>query len=179
MAHIFIGIGSNSDPTENIAGGLRDLMQHFGKLTLSQTYATQPFEGTGDEFYNLVVGCHSGNSVESVVKVLKAIESAHGRTHLLRNLASIVLDLDLLTFDNLRLRTSNISIPHADISNRAYILKPLAEIAPQTRHPEIGDTYEKMWSEFIGTSGILRNVTPLFADIYRLNESLAPLKASS
>lgn len=178
MARIYIGLGSNSDPTRNIASGLRALMQHFGKLTLSQTYATQPAADAGDEFYNLVVGCDSRNNVKAVVEVLKAIESAHGRTHLERNHVSIVLDLDLLTYDSLRLQNENISIPRADISNVAYVLKPLAQIAPKTRHPEIGETYEKMWSKFTGKSAILRDVTPLFVDVYRLNETLTSSSVS-
>ncbi len=174
MARIYIGVGSNSDPTRNIANGLRALMRHFGKLTLSQTYATEPVGGAGGEFYNLVVGCDSAaDDVNTVVDQLRAIESACGRTRSQSDHAAIALDLDLLSFDNIRMRTDSIIIPHEDLLKRAYVLMPLAQIAPKTRHPEIGDTYENMWSKFTGKSGVLRDVTPLFEDVYRLNESLS------
>ena len=172
MAQIYIGVGSNCNAAQNIASALRSLMRHFGKLTLSKTYATEPVGCEGKEFYNLVVGCDSSHDAQGVIEALKAIESAHDREHLRQNYVSITLDLDLLTYDDLQLQIGNYRIPRADISNCAYILKPLAQIAPKIRHPEIGESYEAMWKKCVYKASILRNVTPIFSEVYRLNESI-------
>ncbi|HCU90635.1 MAG TPA: 2-amino-4-hydroxy-6-hydroxymethyldihydropteridine diphosphokinase [Gammaproteobacteria bacterium] len=172
MAQIYIGVGSNCNAEKNIASALRSLMRHFGKLKLSKTYATEPVGCEGKEFYNLVLGCDSSHDVQGVIEVLKTIESAHGREHLRQNYVSITLDLDLLTYDDLQLQIGNHRIPSTDISNCAYVLKPLAEIAPKTRHPEVGESYEAMWEKCVYKGGILRNVTTIFSEVYRLNESL-------
>jgi 2-amino-4-hydroxy-6-hydroxymethyldihydropteridine diphosphokinase len=172
MARIYIGLGSNIDPEHNIASGLSALMEHFGRLTMSATYATEPVGFEGDEFYNLVVGCNSNDDVNVVVEVLKRIESSHGRKHNEPKYSSRMLDLDLLTFDDLVLQNEKISIPRVDISKYAFVLKPLAQIAPDTRHPETGVTYKVMWDRFANSAGILRDVSHLFAHVYILNQSL-------
>lgn len=179
MARIYIGVGSNREPEQNIASGLSALMQHFGKLTLSPTYVTEPVGCEGDEFYNLVIGCDTNDDVRVVVEILKAIESAHGREPVHGNDVSLSLDLDLLTYNSLCLHNDNISIPRVDISTHAYVLKPLAQIAPDTRHPETGETYQEMWRRFVGHDVILRDVTHLFADAYRLNQSMTKSMTSS
>lgn len=179
MARIYIGVGSNIDPGDNISSGLTALIDRFGKLNLSATYATEPIGFAGDEFYNLVVGCDTDKDVDATVKVLKRIESDHGRKHDEEKYSSRKLDLDLLTYDDLILRNKMVSIPRADISKCAFVLKPLAELAPATRHPETGVTYQEMWKSFADKSGILRDVSAQFADVYELNQSLSATTAAS
>jgi 2-amino-4-hydroxy-6-hydroxymethyldihydropteridine diphosphokinase len=179
MARIYIGVGCNSTPEQNIASGLFALMQGFGHLTLSPTYVTQPVGCAGDEFYNLVVGCDTSDDVYGVVEALKVIESTHGRQRGYGNGAPVPLDLDLLTYDSLRLSSDQVSIPRVDISKYAYVLKPLARIAPHTRHPETGETYQEMWNSFVEKDGISRDVTYQFEDVYRLNQALDPSTALS
>ena len=172
MARIYIGVGSNIDPEHNISSGLTALIDRYGKLNLSATYATEPIGFAGDEFYNLVVGCDTDSDVNATVKVLKRIESDHGRKHDEEKYSSRMLDLDLLTYGDLILRNKMISIPRTDISKCAFVLKPLAELAPATHHPETGVTYDEMWKRFADKTGILRDVSDQFANVYELNQSL-------
>jgi 2-amino-4-hydroxy-6-hydroxymethyldihydropteridine diphosphokinase len=178
-ARIYIGVGSNIDPEDNISSGITSLNENFGKLTLSSTYATEPIGFTGDEFYNLVVGCDTVESLDATVKVLKRIEADHGRRHDEEKYSSRMLDLDLLTYDDLVLRNEQVSIPRVDISKYAFVLKPLAEIAPSTCHPETGLTYQEMWNTFPDATGIRRDVSDLFMDAYQRNLALNAVQAVS
>ena len=165
MARIYLGVGSNIDPEPNIAGGLATLKAHFGTLIVSSIYATVAVGFEGDEFYNLVVGFDSDDDVYTIVDVLKSIESAHGRTHDEPKYASRSLDLDLLTYDEQILHNKDISIPREDILKYAFVLKPLAEIAPETRHPQTRIRYRELWNEFTDKGAVLRDVSHLFERI--------------
>lgn len=162
MARIYVGVGSNIERRQNIASGLVALEKRFGSLTISTVYATESVGFAGDDFYNLVVGFDSDDDVHAIALALKAIESGHGRRHDEPKYSSRSLDLDLLTYDAQVVRTGKISIPREDILKYAFVLKPLAEIAPATHHPEVGVSYRELWERFADKSGLLRDVSHLF-----------------
>ncbi|MDP6184170.1 MAG: 2-amino-4-hydroxy-6-hydroxymethyldihydropteridine diphosphokinase [Gammaproteobacteria bacterium] len=165
MARIYVGVGSNIDPEPNIASGLAALEARFGTLIISSIYATAAVGFDGDEFYNLVVGFDSDDDVYAIFDALKSIESMHGRNHDEPKYSSRSLDLDLLTYDERVLRDQKISIPREDILKYAFVLKPLAEIAPDTRHPVTGVMYRESWNHFADKEAVLREVTHLFDQI--------------
>ena len=162
MARIYVGIGSNIDREQNVTSGLAALEGIFGRLDISSVFATTAVGFDGADFYNLVVGFDSDETPEAIVKILKTIESDHGRKHDEPKFSGRSLDLDLLTCDDRIVRTERISIPREDILKYAFVLKPLAEIAPDTRHPETGETYRELWNAFTGKDGLLRDVSHLF-----------------
>jgi 2-amino-4-hydroxy-6-hydroxymethyldihydropteridine diphosphokinase len=148
MPRIFVSIGSNIEREKNLRGAVRALRDAYGTLALSRVYESAPQGFTGDNFYNLVAAFDTGESIEAVKARLAAIETAHGRVRGDRRLASRTLDLDLLLYDNAVIHRAGLDLPRAEIQEYAFVLAPLAEIAPDLRHPETGETYRALWAKF-------------------------------
>lgn len=148
MPRVYISIGSNIDSEKNIRRAVRALRDAFGALTLSRVYESASQGFAGDNFYNLVAAFETDESIEAVKAQLAEIEIANGRGRDDRRFSSRTLDLDLLLYDNAVIHLSGFDVPRADIREYAFVLAPLAEIAPNLRHPETGETYGKMWERF-------------------------------
>lgn len=148
MPRVFVSIGSNIEPEKNIRGAVRALRDAYGALTLSRVYESASQGFSGDNFHNLVAAFDSTESIQAVKAQLATIETAHGRTRGDRRLASRTLDLDLLLYDDAVIHRAGLDLPRADIQEYAFVLAPLAEIAPDLRHPETGESYKEMWEKF-------------------------------
>lgn len=147
MSRGYISIGSNINRDENIASGLRALAQQFGELVVSSIYESEPVGFSGNAFYNLVVGFGSELDVKSIAQLLRQIEFAHGRTADSKKFSARTLDLDLLLYDDLIVNDGCLQIPRADIERYAFVLEPLAEIAPQLKHPILQLSYAQLWEK--------------------------------
>ncbi|MDH5786174.1 MAG: 2-amino-4-hydroxy-6-hydroxymethyldihydropteridine diphosphokinase [Chromatiales bacterium] len=148
MARIYLSIGSNIEREKNIRGGVEDLKRHFGEVTLSRVYESESVGFDGDNFYNLVAAIDTDMSAKSVSDTLHAIEAEHGRTREGPRFSSRTLDIDLLTYDDLVTNDNGLQLPRDEITKNAFVLWPLAEIAPQEKHPVLNQTYDEMWEEF-------------------------------
>lgn len=148
MPRGYISIGSNIDRDFNVSSSLRALEKQFGKLIVSSLYETEPVGFTGENFYNLVVGFDSDLDAKSVAKILKQIESEHGRTKNCKKFSARTLDLDLLLYGDQIIHDGRLRIPRDEIIKYAFVLEPLAEIAPQLRHPVSQQTYAELWQKF-------------------------------
>ena len=147
MPRVYVGIGSNIDRENNIRGAVRELTARYGPLTLSPVYESQALGFEGQNFYNLVVAFDAPESVERVKETLARIESRFGRTRENTRFAPRTLDLDLLLHGAAVRRHDHVKLPHPDIQRYSFVLRPLADIAPDSRHPETGLTYAEMWRQ--------------------------------
>jgi 2-amino-4-hydroxy-6-hydroxymethyldihydropteridine diphosphokinase len=143
----YIGIGSNIDKDRNIAAGLKALEQTFGNLIVSSVYESDPVGFSGDVFYNLVVGFDSGLDVKTVAEKLREIEFAHGRLPDSKKFSARSLDLDLMLFGDVVVNDGKLQIPRPDIERYAFVLEPLAEIAPTLKHPVLQLNYAELWQK--------------------------------
>ncbi|MCX7097066.1 MAG: 2-amino-4-hydroxy-6-hydroxymethyldihydropteridine diphosphokinase [Methylococcales bacterium] len=148
MSQGYISIGSNIDKDKHIPASLQALEQQFGKLICSSVYESEPVGFTGDVFYNLVVGFNSGLSVKAVAKQLRQIELDNGRTRDSQKFSARTLDLDLLLYDALVVNDGRLQIPRDEIERYAFVLEPLAEIAPDLKHPVSQQSYTELWEKF-------------------------------
>ena len=148
MLRGYISIGSNIDRDHIIPSSLRALKKQFGKLIISSVYETEPIGFIGAPFYNLVVGFDSDLEVKTVGKILKQMEADHGRVPGGGKFSSRKLDLDLLLYGDLIISKGRMQIPRDEITHYAFVLEPLAEIAPNLEHPILHQIYAELWDAF-------------------------------
>jgi 2-amino-4-hydroxy-6-hydroxymethyldihydropteridine diphosphokinase len=159
MPRVYVSLGSNIDRERNIRSALQALVRAFGKLTLSAVYETDAVGFAGDPFYNLVAAFDTNLSLEEIQTTLRHIEAEHGRTrgNTLR-FAARTLDLDILLYGELVRHDARFDIPRAETTTQAFVLGPLAEIAPDLHVPETGTTVAECWRQRGDLHATLRRV---------------------
>jgi 2-amino-4-hydroxy-6-hydroxymethyldihydropteridine diphosphokinase len=148
MPRIYLGIGSNVRREANIAGALATLGGRFAPLTVSPVYEGPAVGFEGDRFYNLVVGFDTDVDLLGLHGVLAVLEERHGRRPEAPRYAPRPLDLDILLYGDRVLRVNGIEVPRRDILQYAFVLRPLADIAPDLRHPANGRRIADLWQAF-------------------------------
>jgi 2-amino-4-hydroxy-6-hydroxymethyldihydropteridine diphosphokinase len=137
----YVGIGSNLDEPENqVEQALLELdrLPQSRLVGRSSLYRSAPVGFAGQpDFINAVARLETGLAPERLLTDLQDIESRHGRTRSFAN-APRTLDLDLLLFETLQLRTPRLTVPHPRMHERAFVLKPLVEISPELSLPGLG-----------------------------------------
>lgn len=145
MPLCFISIGSNINREHNISSALKILQCEFSNLTYSSVYESASFGFSGNAFLNLVISFYSEYRPAHIAMQLKNIEARHQRVRSQDKFSSRTLDLDLLLYDQEIINAESLTIPHSDILNYAFVLEPLAEIAPDRHHPIKNICYQKLW----------------------------------
>ncbi|MBB3062211.1 2-amino-4-hydroxy-6-hydroxymethyldihydropteridine diphosphokinase [Microbulbifer rhizosphaerae] len=148
MAQIFLSLGSNIDRERHIRAGLTALAARFGELQISRVFESEAVGFEGDNFYNLVVGIHTDLPVGQLALRLREIEDANGRLRSGPKFSARTLDIDILTYDDLSGTVDGVKLPRAEIEKNAFVLQPLAELAPEVVHPLTDKTFARMWAEY-------------------------------
>ncbi len=148
MARAYISVGSNIDRERNVTAALDALAASYGELLLSSVYESESVGFEGDAFYNLVVGVDTARSVGAVVQALGQIEDQRGRSRERPRFSSRTLDLDLLTYADVAGVVDDVSLPRQEITENAFVLRPLAEIAGGETHPKTHRSYAELWRDF-------------------------------
>ena len=148
MARIYISLGSNINREANTRSGVAALHEAFGELMLSSVYESESVGFVGDAFLNMVIACDAEGDVFETNRVLRDIEDAHGRDRSSPKFSSRSLDLDLLLYDELVLDENGLVLPRGEILKNAFVLWPLAEIAPALKHPLTQTSYAEHWRVF-------------------------------
>ncbi len=117
-------------------------------MRASRAYANPAVGFTGDDFINLVVAFPAELPTEDLLDRLKAIERDCGREPGAAKWGPRTLDLDLLLHGDRVGRVAGKNLPHADLLTRAWVLGPLAELAPALVHPVAGERMDSLWRRF-------------------------------
>lgn len=141
MATVYLALGANlGDRADNLRRALDALHRSFTVEAVSPCYETEPaYVLDQPRFYNLVCRATTTLTPLDVLPALKQIESDLGRLVTVRY-GPRVIDLDLLFYDDLILDLPEITVPHPRLHERAFVLVPLADIAPELLHPKLGLT---------------------------------------
>jgi 2-amino-4-hydroxy-6-hydroxymethyldihydropteridine diphosphokinase len=145
---VWVSLGSNLDRDASLRGAVRRLRAVAGDPVLSSVYESAAVGAAGPPFYNLVAGFETDLGVAAINDWLRAIETAFGRERGADKNAPRTLDLDLLTYGERVGVIDGYALPRADILQYAFVLAPLAEVAPHERHPFDGRTYAELWAVF-------------------------------
>lgn len=148
MTAVFVAAGSNVEPVPNLRRALDLLHAQFAPLTLSRAYRNAAVGFAGEDFVNLVVGFETRHGVEAVVECLHAAEAACGRERGAPKWAPRAMDLDILLYGELVCERPGLKLPRPDLVRRPYMLGPMAEIAPDLRHPTLGLSMAELWQRF-------------------------------
>jgi len=162
MARVYVSIGSNIEREQNIRAAVQALRDRFGALTLSQVYENQPIGFEGENFYNLVAAFDTDKTPEAVSAILHDIEQRRGRKRGPSRFTSRTIDLDLLLYNDLIREQATLRLPRHEIDEYACVLRPLAELAPEARHPRSGETFATLWARFDQTA---QPLTPVMLEL--------------
>ena len=141
MSLAYVGIGSNLlDPAAQVKSALAELarLPRSRLLKASSLYRTSPVGHTEQpDFVNAVAALETSLKPAELLAELQKIETQHGRQRSFKD-APRSLDLDLLLFDEIIQATADLKLPHPRMHQRAFVLKPLLEIAPGIAIPGVG-----------------------------------------
>jgi 2-amino-4-hydroxy-6-hydroxymethyldihydropteridine diphosphokinase len=146
MAKAYLSLGSNQDAATHLARALDELRARFGDVVASPLYRTPAVGFDGPDFLNGAAIVDTELAPEALDAWLHALEDAHGRRRDVPRFSSRPLDIDIVFYDDVVLRgPGNLELPRPDLRH-AFVLKPLADIAPTYRHPVSGQTLAALWA---------------------------------
>lgn len=148
MPAVYVAAGSNVAPEENLARAIAELRRQFPGTRLSRAYRNRAVGFSGDDFINLVAGFDTELPLSEVLTRLHAIETLCGRPRGAPRWAPRSMDLDVLLYGDMVCSEAAIKLPRPDLLQRAYMLGPLAELAPEVRHPTEQLTIGELWRRF-------------------------------
>lgn len=156
MAIVYIALGSNlGDRARHMREALQRLEPGVVVEALSPIYETEPqYVREQPAFCNAVVRVRTDLSPEKLLAHLKSVEEAVGRTKTFRN-GPRVIDLDIVLYDDQQMDSPSLTIPHPRMHERAFVLAPLTDIAPDLVHPRLRLTMRYLFKK-ISSRGVVR-----------------------
>ena len=148
MPAVYVAAGSNVAPARHIADAVSQLAREFPGVRFSPWYRNRAAGFEGDDFINLVAGFETALPVRAVIGKLQAIEARCGRPREAPRWAPRSMDLDVLLYGDLVLDEPGLKLPRPDLLKRAYMLGPLAQLAPEVVHPTAHLTIGELWRRF-------------------------------
>ena len=144
---VYLAVGSNmGDKNAYIAHGIEELGQVRGirNIRVSDLLVTKPYGGVvQDDFVNGAIALETLLTPEELLEELHVIEKHANRERII-HWGPRTLDLDIIFYDRLVYEDENLIIPHIDMENRDFVLKPLSELCPNYRHPVLGKTVTQL-----------------------------------
>ena len=159
MATVYLGLGSNESPEANLGLAIAELEKRYGELAISAIYRSAAVGFDGEDFLNLVVRLQSEDSPQAICEEIELIHDLAGRVRGSDKWRTRSLDVDLLLYDDLVKDERPIRVPREDILRYSFVLRPLAELAPDQVHPVTGKTMLEHWQEFDASSHPLEEVS--------------------
>jgi 2-amino-4-hydroxy-6-hydroxymethyldihydropteridine diphosphokinase len=148
MVDVYVAAGSNVRPEKYLARAVKLMEEQFKPLRVSPAYRNRAVGFEGADFINLVVGFSTVLPFAGVRERLQQIETACDREPNAPKWAPRSMDLDVLLFGDLICTDPGFIVPRPDLLKRAYMLKPLFDIAPDVMHPSAEKTIAELWAEF-------------------------------
>lgn len=160
MPHVYVAAGSNIDPERNLALAAAELERAFGPIECSPWYRNRAVGFEGADFINFVVGFETPQPLPRVIERLREIETRCGRPRDAPKWAPRAMDLDILLYGDVQCEQPGLVLPRPDLLKRAYMLGPLADIAPDLAHPTADATIRQLWERFDRDAHPLMPVRP-------------------
>jgi 2-amino-4-hydroxy-6-hydroxymethyldihydropteridine diphosphokinase len=148
MARVYLSLGSNLEPQRYLGAAIAALRERFGDITVSPAYRSKAVGFAGADFVNLAVGLDTELSPSVLNDWLHALEDRNGRRRDVPRYSDRTLDLDIVFYDTLVTQgPGHLQIPREELKH-AFVLRPIADIAPEFRHPVSGLSMAELWAAF-------------------------------
>lgn len=153
---VYLGIGSNlGNRQSNLDRAIEMLSERMKVSHVSSVYDTEPLDNPDQpRFLNIVAEVATRLSPEGLLTLARGIESKMGRTS--KTGQPRVIDIDILLYADLVMDTPELTIPHPRMTQRAFVLVPLAEIAPDLVHPVFGQTITELKEAVKEVQGVFK-----------------------
>lgn len=156
-AIVYVGAGSNLGDSLGILHAAARACEAYAQsmsFRVSPIYRTSPVDSSGDDYLNAVFRFRTLEGPAETLARLQLIENQHGRVRPYHN-APRTLDLDLLMYDELTMRSEFLTLPHPRLHERAFVLRPLADLCPDLTVPGVGSVSACLLS--VGSQEIARH----------------------
>jgi 2-amino-4-hydroxy-6-hydroxymethyldihydropteridine diphosphokinase len=146
MGRAYLSLGSNIEPAQHLRSALAALRERFGEVRVSPVYRTPAVGFDGEDFLNAAAIIETDLEPFALNDWLHALEDAHGRDRSGPRFGPRPLDIDIVFYDALTLDgPGHLQIPRDELKH-AFVLKPLADLAPDYVHPRIGRSLAALWA---------------------------------
>lgn len=148
MTRAYLSLGSNLQPQRHLRAALDELQARFGALKVSPAYRSRAVGFEGPDFVNLAVGLETELAPAALNDWLHALEDRHGRRRDVPRFSDRTLDVDIVLFGEAVIDgPGHLQVPRKELQH-AFVLRPIADIAPQLRHPLDGRSMAQLWAAF-------------------------------
>ncbi len=145
LNRVYLSLGSNIEPEQHLRTAIAALHAQFGDLLISRVHRTDAVGFDGPGFLNMAIGLDTGWTPQDLDRWLHALEDRNGRRRDVERYSSRTLDIDIVLFGDLIVDgPGHLQIPRDELKH-AFVLAPLAEIAPFARHPQNGRSISELW----------------------------------
>jgi 2-amino-4-hydroxy-6-hydroxymethyldihydropteridine diphosphokinase len=163
MERAYLSLGSNVEPERHLRAALAELRARFGRIEISPAYRTRAVGFDGPDFVNLAVGLDSDLEPVALHDWLHALEDRHGRRRDTPRYSDRTLDVDIVLFGTrIVAGPGSLRIPRAEL-DQSFVLKPLADIAPDVIDPVSGRSLAELWAERAANGDAIERVADLEA----------------
>ena len=160
MPRVFVAAGSNIEPERNLALATREMQRSFPDIRFSPWYRNKAVGFEGADFINYVAGFTTELSVHEVVERLRAIEELCGRPRGAPKYEPRSMDLDILLYGDFICDEPGLKLPRPDLVRRAFMLGPMADLAPEVVHPSLHVTIGELWRGFDQAAHPMLGIAP-------------------
>jgi 2-amino-4-hydroxy-6-hydroxymethyldihydropteridine diphosphokinase len=145
MTRVYLSLGSNVDPEKNLRSAIAEMREKFSDADVSPTYRFPAVGFDGPVFLNLAVGIDTDMSAPALNDWLHALEDRHGRRRDVPRFSNRTLDIDIVLFGGGIFRgKGNFEVPRKELM-QAFVMQPLADIAPDAVHPILRCSIGDLW----------------------------------
>ncbi|HJN52634.1 MAG: 2-amino-4-hydroxy-6-hydroxymethyldihydropteridine diphosphokinase [Pseudomonadales bacterium] len=155
---VYVSVGSNIERHRHVSKALDALNERYTVLAISSVYESASIGFAGEPFFNLVVQFGTTESLIDLVRSLRMIEEENGRNRREPKFSDRTLDIDILLYDDRVGDFEKIRLPRPEITENAYVLWPLAEIACDLKLPGSHRRFGDLWSAYDKTK---QQLTPI------------------
>ncbi len=147
MSRAWLSLGSNLEPEKNLRAAIAELRARFDHVVVSSAYRFRAVGFDGPDFLNLAAAIDTDLDPLALNAWLHDLEDRHGRRRDVPRFSNRTLDVDLVLFNDLVMHgPAHLELPRAELGH-AFVLKPLAEIAPGVVHPLLRKPLAQLWRE--------------------------------